>query len=256
LVASEQESTLLFDISSGGTRQELEQHQGPLVSAAFDDSGERLLTADSEGLVALWECRQGKFSLSKSWSHEGVQWCGFVSNGVRWVSGAVQSIFTGATSAGDDRVTRIETGWQGSDVRSALCPGTGRIVAGTSREVASWNLAADDPAASRIDLPRHEGYIEAIAVSHDGRRAATSMIDGPIRLWSLDSPIDPVSLPREQSSVMLLEFVDRDRMLISGQSGGSIAFWDLDIDRILERAVRAAGRELTDEERRRFLAAG
>ena len=117
------------------------------------------------------------------------------------------------------------------------------------------DLAADDPAASRMDLPRHEGFIDAIAVSSDGRRIATSMTDGPIRLWHLDAPNDPVSLPRQQSHVMLLEFVAEDRLLVSGQSGSSLAIWNLDIDQLLNQAINVAGRKLTEAERERFLAA-
>jgi hypothetical protein len=52
---------------------------------------------------------------------------------------------------------------------------------------------------------------------------------------------------------MLLEFIDGDRRLVTGESGGSLALWDLDLDSMVARARRIAGRELTSEERARFL---
>ena len=117
----------------------------------------------------------------------------------------------------------------------------------------SWDLACDHPAASRLELPKHEGFIQTVTVSEDGTRIATSMIDGAVRLWDAADPRNVVALPQSTRSVMLLAFLDSGRKLMTGDSNRSLAIWDLDAGRMMDRARRVAGRGVSAEERSRFL---
>lgn len=256
LVTTEEDAALLFDLASGCARVDLESHGARLVSAAFDGAGAHLVTADAAGRVALWEMGAQGPVPGGAWDHEGVRRVGFLEEGRRWVSASPERLLTGPVLDGSAPPVTVETGWDGDHVRVALARGAGRVLVATNVDVSAWDLAAQEPDTTRVDLPRHEGYIESVAVADQGHRAATAMLDGPVRLWTLDGAGEPVALPRSQESRLLLEFVDGDRMLVTGESGGTVEAWELDPERLLERARRVAGRQLTDEERRRFLSAG
>jgi len=137
--------------------------------------------------------------------------------------------------------------------RFAVSRNAGRVAVAGNVHVASWDLACDDPAASSLELPRHEGYIQTVAVSEDGTRIATAMVDGPVRLWNAADPRNVVALPQSTRSVMLLAFLGGGRQLLTGDAYRSLAIWDLDAASMMKRARSVAGREFTAEERSRFL---
>jgi WD40 repeat protein len=253
LVASAGEGApLLVDLAAGNQETRLGVHQTYLRYATFDGSGERLLTADAVGVVALWK-RQGEgFDHVRSVQHDGVRWCAFRRDGAGWVSGSDESLLAVGPEA-DAGPLALELGWNDAGAKFALSRDAQRVVVGAGDRTASWDLAAAAPDDTRIELPRHEAYLWAVAVSADGSRIATSTVGNPVRLWNASAPTQSLELPRYQKNVMLLEFIDGDRRLVTGESGGSLALWDLDLDSMVARARRLAGRELTSEERARFL---
>jgi WD40 repeat protein len=155
--------------------------------------------------------------------------------------------------ADDDAPLRLEVGFKGNAQKFALSSGADRVAVVSTTQVASWNLGAEAPAETRVELPKHEGYVMALAVSENGRRIATSMLDGPVRLWDPEDLSNPVALPMQEGTPMLLAFLDGDRRLMTADQNGSLAAWDLDIQSLVARARRLAGRELTPEEGARFL---
>ena len=70
------------------------------------------------------------------------------------------------------------------------------------------------------------------------------------------SHAEAITLDHDDDMVMVLAFREAARQLVTMASEGVIRAWDLDLDRLCARARAVAGRDLTEEERLRFLGAG
>jgi WD40 repeat protein len=104
----------------------------------------------------------------------------------------------------------------------------------------------------------------AAAFSPDGRWLATGGTAGDasqrpdetVRLWDLSSPdtgIGCVVLRGYASRCAALAFTADSHHLVTQCGDGEIRVWDLRLDQLIQRARRAAGRELTPEEREKYV---
>ena len=123
-----------------------------------------------------------------------------------------------------------------------------------------WKLTAEDPTAGAVVLRGAPG--QTVAFSHDGRWLATGgggtgpvKRDSTIRLWDLSAQ-DPAAssvVLRGHSRTIRMTFSANSRRLITCSHDGTVRVWDLRLDKLIELARRTAGRELTPEEREKFL---
>lgn len=109
-------------------------------------------------------------------------------------------------------------------------------------------------------LAGHATTVTAVAFSRDERYVATGTSDGRLRLYALATPAESVTGtdigrmgdegdPDESRSISEL-FFDRDgRFLISVDASNRLRRNDLDLEVLLSRARRTAGRQLNSEER-------
>jgi WD40 repeat protein len=63
----------------------------------------------------------------------------------------------------------------------------------------------------------------------------------------------PVVLHGHSGTIRVAMFTHSGDRLITGGNGDSIRIWDLEIDSLMNAARRVAGRELSPQERRRYL---
>lgn len=92
-------------------------------------------------------------------------------------------------------------------------------------------------------LNAHEGLVQAVAVSRDGRWLATGGSDRTIRLWRLDRPEAkrPESTLSHGGTVSGLAFL-ADGTLVSGGWDGTARVWDVEKGRELRRLKGHKGR--------------
>jgi WD40 repeat protein len=100
-----------------------------------------------------------------------------------------------------------------------------RLVAGT----AAGGLVVSDVASGRtlLAVARHQGAIEALAVSPDGRLAATAGRDGLIRLTRLNDGQELARWRGLRGVFSTLEFSPEGRLLLAGAEDGLLQLWDL-----------------------------
>ncbi len=220
-----------------------------LQCAAFDRTGQWLLTVMDSRIVALWRHAAGSFALQRQHEHEGARWCAFCPDTARWVSGGPDGLQVHALNEAAD-VLHLLAPEVTDSPHFAMAESADVVAMHGAVQAWVWRLA--EPGA-RIELPRHEGHLQSLALSPDGQRVATSMVDGGVRLWTLDQPGSPLPFPHSRSGSLLLRFLDDGRRLLVGDSGQSLTTWDLDVTRLIARARQVAGRELDPEERVRFL---
>ncbi|MEQ8788296.1 MAG: protein kinase [Pirellulaceae bacterium] len=185
-------------------------------------------------------------------------------------------------SAHDEAVTGLQFDRDGARLWTASTDGL----------AAMWKLGAEGEAVREATFA-HERPIQRIAASPDGKWLATCGGGRTVRLWDLtkeDIDVDPVELTGAaavfdvsgrwlacdnliwdlehsqpfQTPVNLhggnetITIVSSDRegrLLAAGDNDGRIRLWPYAMQHLLDHARRGAGRELTPEERNRYLPA-
>jgi WD40 repeat protein len=92
-----------------------------------------------------------------------------------------------------------------------------------------WNLTAEDPSASPLELKGHQGVIFDADMSR-GSSLATGSADGTIRIWSLkaeDPSAAPTVLRGHEDAVYRVAFSPDGRWLITASLDGNARLWDL-----------------------------
>jgi cytochrome c len=84
-------------------------------------------------------------------------------------------------------------------------------------------LAAASPGLA--DLSGHGGPVRSLAVSPDGRAAATGSFDYSMMLWDLRTSRDLGRMTGQDAAVGAVAFLDANRIL-SGSDDGTLALWD------------------------------
>jgi len=78
-------------------------------------------------------------------------------------------------------------------------------------------------------LVNHKTYIDAMAISPDGRYLVTTGFEGSVKIWNLSNPnANPVDLPGQKESVRAVAFSDDGRRLVTAGGDKKALVWDLD----------------------------
>jgi len=122
----------------------------------------------------------------------------------------------------------------------------------TAGEARLWDLTAADPAASARVLRGHENVIVSTAISPNGRWLVTASWDRTARLWDLtaeDPAASSIVFHGHTDSVTDIAISPESRWLVTAGRDKTVRLLELDVDSLVDRARRLAGRELTPEER-------
>jgi WD40 repeat protein len=131
----------------------------------------------------------------------------------------------------------------------AATTGGGLVGAAVDGLIRVWRTARAD---ERPTLFRGGGGpIQVVRVGL-GNRLFAVYADGTVWVWDLTVPAaEPVILRGGTQQVLAMEVTDDDRLVTAGMDG-VIRVWEFDLDRLLERAARRAGRNLGRDEWQRY----
>jgi WD40 repeat protein/serine/threonine protein kinase len=175
----------LWDLKTGLELRRFEGHTKGVHCAAFLPDGKRLVSGSGDGTIRVWEAETGR-ELKKLTGHTGPVWAvvAVLPEGNRVLSGSF------------DRTLRVWDIERGTQVRqfqfeqpiySVAASPDGRLAlcGDAAGDVQLWDL---DRGSLVRPLGRHEGYVQAVAVSPDGRRGLSAgSQDGTAKLWDLQT---------------------------------------------------------------------
>jgi WD40 repeat protein len=108
----------------------------------------------------------------------------------------------------------------------------GRWVTGPDVDLHLWDL---DTGEEVRRISGHAGGIWSVAISPDGRRAASASKDGTVRVWDLEAGRELRQFPATLEDCNSVAFLPGGRRLLAGGAGLRLVLWDIDTGRAIHR---------------------
>jgi hypothetical protein len=219
---------------------------GRVAALAFNDSGDTLAIATSEGGVAAFDVDAG-FRAAPVHVGTAITSLALTGSGELWIADR-DGVRSYGAADGRARRALTDTRVRGGVVIAAD-PSEHRLAVGTANGVLSVDL--DDLSVSG-PVPGDRGAVRAVAYSPDGSMFAAALATNAVALWdggTLQPLRAPLALPRANA----LSFSPDGGALAALGRGGDAFIVATGLDEWRRSACDIAGRRLTRAEWERFL---
>jgi WD40 repeat protein len=179
----------LWDVNSGNLIRVLEGHSAEVGGLAFSPDGKLLITSSEDGMLIIWDAETGElvrnlpqFTVYKvSFSPDGKRLAAATFNGLQvwmYTLDSAEPISLEASQA----ILTIPDG------SSGIFSPDGKWLAAISLSIANRNavkLWDANTGQELLTLVGHTDWLAGLAFSPDGKRLASTSLDGTVRIWSL-----------------------------------------------------------------------
>jgi glycine cleavage system H protein/acyl carrier protein len=205
------------------------RHNGPLLSAAFDPAGRRVVTASDDGTARVWDATTGASTAVLRGHRAAVRAAAFDSEGERVVT------------AGGEGTARIWDASSGKQLRTLRWPranvvfsvafdpvGTRVVTGGHDGTAQVWEAATGKRIAV---LEGHRTAVLRASFDSSGRRIVTVSADGTARVWGAANGA-AVAILRHKG-INSAAFDDTATRVVTAGADGTARIWDASAGRPL-----------------------
>lgn len=216
---------IIWDLGSGTPLRRMNGHKGKVVGLDASPDGRLIASAGWDRAVKIWSADTGA-EVRQLKHPANVNTVAFTADGAHLLSGAADGRLRRWDLATGRLLSAVEA-HQFSLVDVALVPGAGApkvLTVGIDETMRLWNLD------SGLEIRRygeHDGPILALAVSPDGRLAATGGADGFVRIWEIKTGKVVHILQGHGETVWSVAFSSDGRHLVTGGNDEAARVWDV-----------------------------
>jgi WD40 repeat protein len=236
----------------------LQGHQSTVTNVSFSPDGKRIASGCEDGMIKLWDAASGT-ELATLKGHQGeVTNVSFSPDGTRLASAAGSASGSGEIKIWDAAIETESTAFIGHlhRITSVSFSPDGTLIASGSGDntIKLWNVSTGTVQITLMTKSvSHRGFSEnerseleaapssyytrgvtSVSFSPDGKRIASGIEDGTIKLWDTLTGSEMGTLKGHADNVKSVIFSPNGTRLASGSDERSIKIWDA-----------ATGRELT-----------
>ncbi|WP_290708457.1 hypothetical protein [Anabaena sp. 54] len=88
-----------------------------------------------------------------------------------------------------------------------------------------WNLETRE---EQLTLSGHSGWVQAVAVTADGKRVISGSSDNTVKVWNLETGEEQLTLSGHSSSVLAVAVTADGKRVISGSRDNTVKVWNLE----------------------------
>lgn len=203
-----------------------ESHVGLVNALAFSQSGEHIASASGDKTIRVWHSRTGKpifqampghdsYVRELAWSPDGRRIVSGTESGAVYLVDAQSGCMLGGPwRAQSRRITCVTFTHDGTQAISASADGTVRMWDTTPRPFSI---------AERIHV--HDDWVQAVAISPDGRRVASGGHDFRIALYDKEMS-GLVAWHAHEDWVHCIAFTPDGKSFVSGSADGRVRVWE------------------------------
>ncbi len=220
---------------------------------AFSPDGARLFAGGFDFAVRAFDVRSTKPVGSVLAGHSGAIWGISLSSDGKYLCSASQDQTVRVWNTSTFATHRVLAGHSRAVTDCRVLPDGDRLVSSSEdKTLRLWDLATGKTLGE--PLRGHTDRITSLALSRDGLRAISASEDQTLRLWDVGTlqAIGP-GLRGHVRSVSSVVLSPNAQVAYSVSHDGSLRSWDLDPSSWQRLGCRLAGREMTPDERERFV---
>lgn len=214
----------------------------PINAVAFSPDVKTALTANSDGILTLWDLSSGKKSNTLVGHDDAVSSVVFSVDGKYVLSGSWDRTLKLWNAATGQEVRTFE-GHTSRVTSVALSRKLDYALSGSwDKTVRLWDIATGNEERSFVG---HTDWVTSVAFSPDGRYALSGSLDRTARLWDVSTGKLERTLKGHSASVNTVAFSSDGKLAASGGDDNLVKIWDL--ADLSEGPVYYPGRNLDGE---------
>ncbi|MHB1425463.1 MAG: protein kinase domain-containing protein [Gemmataceae bacterium] len=198
-------------------------HEGAVNDTSFSPDGRRVLTADGDGKIYLWDSETGQAALAPLNAGGSVVQAIFSRDGRR------------IAAISRDDTARVWDAANGAPLTTPLplvgkprwidfSPDGRQMVAACGDLARVWDVATGQPLPGDL---HHSGAVNVALFSPDGRWLATAGDDGLVRLWNAADRKASAVVFSHDRAVLCLAFSPDGKRIASGSSDYTAQVWNV-----------------------------